>query len=270
MALRTALIVGHPGHELRVFGWATQNRPMVHVLTDGSGVSGLSRVVSTERLIATLGCEPGEVFAPLSDAELYATLLSRRPEPFLGVLDALAASLTAHHIGLVAGDAWEGFNPTHDICRALIDAAAATASRRLGSKIENLSFTLTEHEVPVSPNTEAPKQSLILDNTMFARKIAAAYAYGFDVRDEVQLARERMGDDFFRAERLCEDKPIKVPKGWMPYYEIRGRERVAQGKYKSALTYAAHVAPVIAAIAAHAESHGAVAATAAFRNQARP
>lgn len=32
---RAALVVAHPGHELRVYGWLEQARPRVFVLTDG-------------------------------------------------------------------------------------------------------------------------------------------------------------------------------------------------------------------------------------------
>ena len=39
---RPALLLGHPGHELKVLGWLAENRPRVYVLTDGSGFDGAS------------------------------------------------------------------------------------------------------------------------------------------------------------------------------------------------------------------------------------
>ena len=33
----TALVIGHPGHELLVHGWLEVARPIVFVFTDGSG-----------------------------------------------------------------------------------------------------------------------------------------------------------------------------------------------------------------------------------------
>src|SRR4051794_29308473 len=52
---RAALVVAHPGHELRVHGWIEAVRPLVHVLTDGSGSSGRSRLESTRRVLGPTG-----------------------------------------------------------------------------------------------------------------------------------------------------------------------------------------------------------------------
>ena len=40
---KTALMVAHPGHELRVWHWLEIECPRVVVVTDGSGRSGASR-----------------------------------------------------------------------------------------------------------------------------------------------------------------------------------------------------------------------------------
>ena len=56
---RAALVVAHPGHELRVHGWLEVARPVVCVSTDGSGHGALavlhgSRTVRVrDRLLAT-------------------------------------------------------------------------------------------------------------------------------------------------------------------------------------------------------------------------
>ena len=43
---RCALVVAHPGHELRVYGWLALRKPDVYILTDGSGHTGNSRLDS--------------------------------------------------------------------------------------------------------------------------------------------------------------------------------------------------------------------------------
>jgi hypothetical protein len=53
-----ALVVAHPGHELRVHHWLELTRPFVIVLTDGSGHSGQSRLASTTRVLAAAGARP--------------------------------------------------------------------------------------------------------------------------------------------------------------------------------------------------------------------
>ena len=61
---KTALIIGHPGHELRVFHWLEITRPAVFVITDGSGRSGRSRLPSTTRILDQVGASPRFVLRP--------------------------------------------------------------------------------------------------------------------------------------------------------------------------------------------------------------
>src|SRR5262249_10267711 len=124
---RAALVVGHPGHELKVFGWIAQNRPRVYVLTDGSGRHGVSRLRSTARLLNRLGAPADGFFGVLSDQAMYHAVLDQRASLFLELLESLKDSLVANEIDFVAGDAYEGYNPTHDLCRVLINAAVEMA-----------------------------------------------------------------------------------------------------------------------------------------------
>ena len=55
----TALIIGHPGHELRVFNWLEVTRPTVFVITDGSGKEGRSRLASTAQILKQTGAREG-------------------------------------------------------------------------------------------------------------------------------------------------------------------------------------------------------------------
>jgi hypothetical protein len=140
-----ALVVAHPGHELKIFGWLSECKPRVHILTDGSG-GGVPRLDSTATLLHRLGVVPGEVFGRVSDAEIYRAILDKRIATFLEIVDGLATSLIENETDFVAGDATEGFNPTHDICRALLNAAVSIAQRVTGRFIANYEFCLTEWE----------------------------------------------------------------------------------------------------------------------------
>jgi hypothetical protein len=44
-------MIAHPGHELRVHHWIERTRPLVFVLTDGSGHTGVSRLASTTAVL---------------------------------------------------------------------------------------------------------------------------------------------------------------------------------------------------------------------------
>jgi hypothetical protein len=58
-----ALVIAHPGHELRVHGWLEWARPTVFVLTDGSGQGSHGRLASSARLIERSGGRTGSVCA---------------------------------------------------------------------------------------------------------------------------------------------------------------------------------------------------------------
>jgi hypothetical protein len=72
---RAALVVAHPGHELRVYGWTARERPLVCVLTDGSGYAAGSRLGGTTALLTALGAAPGPIYGRFTDRELYDLLL---------------------------------------------------------------------------------------------------------------------------------------------------------------------------------------------------
>ena len=64
-------MAGHPGHELKVFGWLAEYQPRVYVITDGSGRSGISRIPSTAALLQNARARSGDIFGAISDAEIY-------------------------------------------------------------------------------------------------------------------------------------------------------------------------------------------------------
>ncbi|HXZ26626.1 MAG TPA: hypothetical protein VEG08_01365 [Terriglobales bacterium] len=248
---RPALVIGHPGHELRLFGWVAEYRPRVYVLTDGSGRGGVSRLPSTARLFAALGAEPGELFGALSDAELYRALLAGNTALFLGLLDRLADSFVRHRIDFVAGDASEGYNPAHDLCRALIDAAARMVQDAAGAPA-NYEFRLTERRQSLPEVHDRHCWHLSLDDALLQRKLQAAHDY-VEMREEVRDALALYGEEYFRVEclRRVPPAPPAVQEG-KPFYETWGEQRVAAGDYASVIRWREHMLPVLEALFEHA------------------
>src|SRR5262245_62950864 len=83
---RSALVIAHPGHELRVHGWLEQTRPLVFVLTDGSGGAGRPRIDSTARVLERVGAKPGAIFGRFADRELYAAILAGDHDVFTALV----------------------------------------------------------------------------------------------------------------------------------------------------------------------------------------
>jgi hypothetical protein len=250
-----ALVAGHPGHELRAFGWMSANRPRVHLITDGSGRSGVSRTHASSEVIAAVGAPPGEIFGRLSDAAIYRAILDGDIAIFLQLVDELAASFVKHRVDCVAGDAAEGFNPTHDLCRALINSAVLMAERTTGRTIANLEFCLTEWEPDCAePAHDSRCRHFILDDRLLHRKLAAAASYG-ELQAEVQDAVSRRGEEYFRVEcyKHVAGRRLPRPSG-KPLYELWGEQRVAQGEYSFVIRFREHVSPIAEAMLRHAET----------------
>ena len=106
-----ALIVGHPGHELRVYRWLELAKPTVYVLTDGSGHTGRSRLASTHQVLSDAGASPGTLFGAFSDVDLYDALLTGEHTRLRHVVCTLAEALARTSVDYVVADALEGFNP---------------------------------------------------------------------------------------------------------------------------------------------------------------
>src|SRR5258707_11413491 len=102
-----ALVIAHPGHELRVYHWLSLARPVVFVLTDGSGRCGKSRLYRTQQILNALGARAGTIFGRLTDAEIYSAILNSEVDLFAGLAEDLAGALWEGRVGYVVGDAIE-------------------------------------------------------------------------------------------------------------------------------------------------------------------
>jgi hypothetical protein len=251
---RAALVVGHPGHELKVLGWLSLAQPRVYLITDGSGRHGIPRTNSTQRLIARLGAARDQVFGVISDAGMYRAILEQDSAFFLELVDRIAESFINHEISSVVGDAAEGFNPTHDLCRTMINAAVSIAESVSRREIPNFEFCLTEWE------RNAPEQEhddrclhLMLDNMELENKLAAAEAY-VELRNEVRSAIASRGPNYFRLEclRRVVDPASLNSDSIKPLYERWGEQRVAEGEYSSVIRFEKHVLPLMETILDHA------------------
>src|SRR5678816_1465080 len=90
---RTVLVIGHPGHELRVFHWLEINQPSVFVLTDGSGRSGISRLHSTTKILDRVGAAKGSVYGYMTDRAVYSAILNGNHQLFIDIARRLCEHL---------------------------------------------------------------------------------------------------------------------------------------------------------------------------------
>ena len=269
---KAALVVAHPGHELCVYGWLEEARPRVFVLTDGSGRSGSSRLQSTTKILAGVGANPGAVYGRFADRELYAAILRGDFGLFERLVAELADDFVREEIEYVVGDAAEGYNPGHDTCRIVIDAAVKLASRTSGRQLINRDFLLFRRHSAVS-DTEGEGIQLRLDDAQLERKLSLARQYP-ELRPEVDALLDQktldslrafpelsahindfvtsdMGSEGYRVEFLRlvgESVHADETANKTPFYERYGDMLVAAGVYDHAIRRDDHIAPLEKAI----------------------
>jgi hypothetical protein len=278
--LNSILVIAHPGHELRVHNWLETARPEVWVLTDGSGRTQNSRVDSTTRVLAKVGGRPGPVYGQMRDVDLYDAVLGLSHGTFIQIVAQLANALIERQIDFIAGDAEEGYNPAHDVCRLVINSAVKLVECKTGKQIVNYDFTL------MGPPNSGPGDLLgnslwfTLDDEAFARKLDAARNYP-ELKAEVEAAINGTVHEVFREDEVLSQRvrsmfgvtdantfrveclrPVNVNStstkpftGDTPFYEAYGEKQVRAGHYGQVLRYRDHMLPLAAALHAHMESN---------------
>src|ERR1041384_8020253 len=101
------LLVAHPGHELLLHGWVEASRPLVAVLTDGSGHSGESRLSYTRDLLAAVGARESSIFGTFTDRDAYLVIRQGRADVVTALVEEVAELLVRHRIETVVCDAME-------------------------------------------------------------------------------------------------------------------------------------------------------------------
>jgi hypothetical protein len=245
---RPLLLIAHPGHELRLFGWLRRQRPLIVMLTDGSGSTGVPRIDLSERVVERSG---GEIVVPghFREPDLYDLILRGDSAEFVAFACRLGEIAAKAGVVQIICDAGEGYHPAHDLCLPLAAAAASHAG---------ISPELREYCVIGDPRLGRQSASNVvvtLDDTAWREKIDCSRGYAADsgavLEQEVGYMFATFGEDAFRHEVLHPAGTIhaQLDRG-RRYYEQRGEEQVAAGRYRRVLRHAEHMQPIEAALRA--------------------
>ena len=275
----TAVVVAHPGHEVRVHRWLELSRPEIFILTDGSGRSGESRLAATSRMLTDMKIKAGNIYGNFTEQSFYNSVLNQELAFFNEIAEELAGAFKRSKIQIVVGDAAEGYNSTHDVCRLIIDAAVQIANCSSAAKIRNYDFLVVG--MPDSCTADMNNQALWvqLDDDAFARKLEAAEKYHPELLEEVRQAVNggsgTLGQylnendikpahangnalDLFRVECLRpvnDAPPYRKRFCRVPFYEHHGERQQAAGFYQRTIRYREHLVPIAQSLSNHARGN---------------
>jgi hypothetical protein len=243
------LLVAHPGHELLLHGWIAQTKPIVHVLTDGSGHSAAARLEMTAEFLRTAGVLPGVIFGRLTDREAYAMILECNASLLLRLVMDLATEMKKQRPKMVVTDAAEGYNPVHDLCRIIAGAAVELAS------VETKQYEYAVVNSPDAFDVTASEAFVVeLDDAAHAMKLDRARHEAPRLAD-IDGLLSRHGAEAFRHERfrrVVDWTSIDLASP-PPLYEHFGEQRVAAHRYGSVIRRAEHMVPLRDALRAAVE-----------------
>ena len=202
-----------------------------------------------------MSAKPGSIYGRFTDREIYSAILSHNHRLFIDIAEELAHALAEGEFGYVAGDRAEGYNPVHDVCRYVIDAAVQLANRKLEASISSYDFMLAGIDRSRAADTLESELSFELTDDELSQKLDAARSY-----DELSVDIDEMlrlgGADGIRTERLRPVPRVPFDEGLNmepPFYETYGEKQVAAGHYQKVLRYSEHVLPLANALRKYAE-----------------
>src|SRR5262245_7705605 len=216
------------------------------VLTDGSGHTDSSRLDQTTALAQQAGARPGPIYGRLTDRELYQAVLAGDINLFGALVREIADILAREAVDYVVGDAVEGVNPGHDVCRLLLNAALLLLESKGGRELKNLEFLLEGPPQECSFQDRADGIVLELSDEAYRRKLKAAHTYSEIAVDFTRLAANH-DLDAFRIECLRLVRYQMDIGGCFAHpavYETYGEKQVAAGFYREVIRFREHVAPL--------------------------
>src|SRR5438067_5688557 len=121
-------------------------------------------------VIQAAGATAGPLFGRFSDRELYGAIISRNADLFIELAGEIADILHREAADYVVGDAVEGFNPCHDLCRLLINTAVTRIENKSGRRLHNFEFLLEGAPDTCPPQDRTKAIFLQLGDDAYRRK----------------------------------------------------------------------------------------------------
>jgi hypothetical protein len=247
----SAFFSAHPGHELRIHGWLSQQKPLCFVLTTGarSGTDS-ARLVATSDLIESMSGRRASIFGDLLDRELYSQVLAGDASRMEHLVRVTINTLIANEVTVLVVDGWQLYSVSHDLAHVMGRIAAQHASLALKREITVLQYMVVPNAISGASDMGKCVGVVELSEDELRAKQRAIEGYpGIDgEREEIAKIEglHALGAEYFFVPpdlKLLLEKPqIK------PLYEQYGEERVQRGVYREVIRWR-HVEAILAQLA---------------------
>lgn len=252
-----AFVVAHPGHELRLARWFVTTKPCFFIIAKGSrSTCSEARIQASRDMAVELGAVPAEPFGSAFDRELYGWILAGDSSAFDRLADALRDAFVTREVSLVVTDAWQNYNPIHDLTHLLARVAAAEAGERLGRPVEVLDYPVVPDAL-AGTSCGAERGRIELTEAEVAEKLALISRHP-EISDEAAGLVDADGRGVLDTETLHDLRSLAelTPTADAPpLYECYGEARVASGLYAQVLRWR-HMAPIVSALASRLAAAG--------------
>jgi len=172
-------------------------------------------------------------------------ILERNTALLFSLVEELAAQLEKDRPAIIVGDAVEGYNPVHDLCRLIAGAAIVIS----GVPTKQYEYAVVNHPHSIG----AAAMVIELDAAEYAAKMERARGQAAVLADIDELLSQH-GADAYRREALC---PVvdwtAIDGDAPPLYERYGEERVAAHRYTKVIRRSEHMLPLRDALRAEVE-----------------
>jgi hypothetical protein len=241
-------LFAHPGHELAILHTLSQLKPIIHILTNGGGRHNRSRISYTDKVIDQIGAVRGEILGRLSDLEAYNLFKDQLTDQIIDLAEEVISYFSRHQKVCIISDAFEGYNPTHDLV-ATISQQTVYQLREMGREVIHLSFSpiLADKKdlAPTNYNRGATLAKNPIHCQQLDKKIRIVEDYT-PLQPEIESLFVNFDHNYETLLWHQDNHEIDYPSiDWHPFWEKYSQDKVRQGHYAESLNYKDNFFPIL-------------------------
>lgn len=256
---RLAMVFSHHPHEVFATGLLLEFKPDLLFLSHAHGDKNLEDQARAG--LDAIGFEGTVQFLEVSEREVYARMIDGDFQWFESIRDQVTRWLEEKCPTAVMTDGFEAYNPVHDLCSLMVDASliqiAATGGSLAPSRFEMpLAFgSKAGALISESEDPEYPVFSYELSGHQKSMKKRRCQLLLRDVPVDMAVSDHPASIVAGIHPKLFEKEffsPVPPDRNYCEFplvgdwktYDEHGRQRVASGQFKKALTFAEHFSPM--------------------------